>query len=67
MKNNLSNNDWCGSLNWQSKKENFKARYPVLTDSDLVYETPGKESMLENLRTKLGMTTDELSMIIMTL
>ena len=49
--------------NWESKKDNFKTRFPILTDSDLVFQ----DTMIENLQRKLGMSSDELSITILTL
>jgi hypothetical protein len=54
-------------INWDAKKENLKSRFPVLTDDDLHYDNNGREGMLQRLKAKLGMSSDELHMTILTL
>jgi hypothetical protein len=56
-----------GELNWEAKKGNLKARFSILTDSDLHYESDKKDEMLNRLATKLGMSADELQITIITL
>lgn len=58
---------WTDSANWKSKKNNFKTRYPLLTDADLNCTLHPGDSMLENLERKLGLTSDELAITIITL
>lgn len=54
-------------INWNSKKENLKAKFPILTDEDLHYECGQKDSMFKNLKTKLGLSDDDLTISIITL
>ena len=57
----------CTEQNWNSKKEILKMRFPVLNDADL--HSPGEgnnNSMLEKLALRLGLTADELGIVILT-
>jgi hypothetical protein len=56
-----------GIKNWDSKKSNFKARFPFLTDEDLHCEQNQTEGMFEKLENKLGMSPDELQITILSL
>ncbi|HYF68226.1 MAG TPA: hypothetical protein VD884_08820 [Ohtaekwangia sp.] len=67
MKIRTITNSWIDSANWESKKDNFKARFPLLTDADLNCALHPSDSMLENLQRKLGLTSDELAITIITL
>jgi uncharacterized protein YjbJ (UPF0337 family) len=40
--------------NWCEQKIKLKARYPSLTDQDLMYAEGKKEEMLNNLQMMLG-------------
>jgi uncharacterized protein YjbJ (UPF0337 family) len=40
--------------NWSEQKIKLKARYPSLTDRDLMYAEGKKEEMLNNLQMMLG-------------
>lgn len=50
--------------NWSEKKTKLKAKFPVLTDSDLRYENGKKDEMLGKVHEKLGKTREELDTII---
>jgi hypothetical protein len=54
-------------INWESKKENLKAKFPILTDEDLHYECGQKDGMFKNLKSKLGLSDDELAISIITI
>jgi uncharacterized protein YjbJ (UPF0337 family) len=45
---------------WEVQKAKFKKKYPSLTDSDLRYDEGKKGDMYEKIRTKLGISADEL-------
>jgi hypothetical protein len=65
--NYFNTNRCCNHSNWEAKKNNFKARFPVLTDSDLVYDQNEPQIMLKKLETTLHMNGDELYITILTL
>jgi hypothetical protein len=49
---------------WEDIKDKIKLEYPVVTDDDL-YFSEGKEYvMMDRLSYKLGITREELQMII---
>jgi hypothetical protein len=48
---------------WREQKILLKRRFPILSDEDFVYEEGKKETMLEKLEAKLGITKPELEMI----
>ena len=50
-------------LNWESKRDNLKRRFPVLSDDDLAASSGGS---LHILAQKLGLSGDELQMVILT-
>lgn len=50
--------------NWTEQKTKLIAKFPVLTDADLNYETGKREEMMVKVQKKLGKTKDELSAII---
>jgi hypothetical protein len=54
-------------INWESKKENLKAKFPILTDEDLDYECGQKDNMFIKLKAKLGLSDDELTISIITI
>jgi len=53
-------NGGLGKGNWKKQKTQLKAKFPVLTDIDLAYESGKIESMFTNLEKKLGITQDEI-------
>lgn len=53
------------SVNWESKKDNLRIRYPALLDSDLTTASTGGP-LLDELADKLGLSKDELHIVIMT-
>ncbi len=50
--------------NWTEQKTKLIAKFPVLTDADLNYETGKREEMMVKVQKKLGKTKDELNAII---
>ncbi len=50
--------------NWYIKKAKLKRRYPDLTDSDLQYDEVRNGTLINKLRNKLGINTEELQKII---
>lgn len=52
------------NTNWTEQKAKLKAKFPVLTDSDLNYETGKKDDMLGRIQKKLSKTKEELNAII---
>lgn len=50
-------------INWESKRENLKRRFPALSDADLC---PSSIGTLKNVAVKLGLSSDELQMVILT-
>jgi hypothetical protein len=50
--------------NWDKQKAKLKKKYPSLTDNDLRYDEGKKGAMWENLKVKLGLSTEELQKLI---
>ena len=50
--------------NWNEQKGNFKKKFAVLTDNDLMFEEGKKEEMFGKLQIKLGKSKEELDKII---
>lgn len=48
---------------WREQKILLKRRFPLLSDADFAFEEGNRESMLEKLQTKLGISKDQLEMI----
>ncbi len=48
---------------WREQKILLKRRFPNLSDEDFVFEEGKKETMLQKLQAKLGITQPELEMI----
>ena len=52
---------------WSERKEKLKSTYPQLTVADLNYTESRKNEMLEKIKIKLGVTTQQLKAVIDTL
>jgi hypothetical protein len=63
----ISRTNSINQINWESKKENLKAKFPILTDEDLHYECGQNDGMFKKLKTKLGLSDDELTISIITI
>lgn len=50
-------------VNWESKRDNMKRRFPALSDDDLAVSSGGSMHILAQ---KLGLSGDELQMVILT-
>jgi hypothetical protein len=50
--------------NWTEQKDKLKAKFPVLSDSDLRYENGKKDEMYTRIEAKIGKTKEELAAII---
>ncbi len=48
---------------WREQRVMLKWRYPILNDSDFIYEEGKKDSMLDKLAKKLNKTRLELELI----
>ncbi|MBL7858982.1 MAG: general stress protein CsbD [Cyclobacteriaceae bacterium] len=48
---------------WREQKILLKRRFPILSDEDFLFEEGKKETMLQKLQAKLGITEPELEMI----
>jgi hypothetical protein len=48
---------------WREQKILLKRRFPILSDEDFVFEEGKKQSMLDRLEAKLGITQPELELI----
>jgi hypothetical protein len=48
---------------WREQKILLKRRFPILSDEDFAYEDGKKETMLQRLQAKLGISKPELEMI----
>jgi hypothetical protein len=53
--------------NWEAQKAKLKLAFPKLTAEDLNFDETRKNEMFSKLELKLGMTTNELQVIIETL
>jgi uncharacterized protein YjbJ (UPF0337 family) len=53
-----------GRGNWTEQKAKLKAKFPVLTDTDLNYENGKKDEMIAGILKKLGKTGEEITAII---
>lgn len=51
-------------VNWSEQKAKLRAKFPVLTDRDLMFEEGKKGEMFEKLQTKLGKTKEEFQKIL---
>jgi uncharacterized protein YjbJ (UPF0337 family) len=51
-------------MTWVEQKINLKKQFPVLTDSDMLFEEGKKEEMLAKIQIKIGKTKEELQKII---
>jgi hypothetical protein len=56
----------CSNINWESKKNNLKLRYPSLLDEDLTSSMASGSLMFDALARKLGLSKDELHIVILT-
>ena len=52
---------------WEIQKSKLKIQFSKLTDTDLNFDETRKNEMLSSLEFKLGMTKEELQVIIETL
>ena len=50
--------------NWYVQRAGLKKKFPVLTDTDLLYQQGQKDVMFEKIQNKLGKTREELEEII---
>jgi uncharacterized protein YjbJ (UPF0337 family) len=50
--------------NWNEQKGKLKSKFPVLADTDLLYEQGKKDEMIIRIQMKLGKTKEELIQII---
>jgi hypothetical protein len=57
--------DQTGS--WNERKDRLKQQFPILTDNDLVLVASNRETMFQNLLSKLGKTSDQMHAIIIAL
>jgi hypothetical protein len=48
---------------WREQKILLKRRFPILSDGDFLFEDGKRETMLEKLEAKLGISKQELEMI----
>ncbi|MBA4055393.1 MAG: general stress protein CsbD [Marivirga sp.] len=48
---------------WREQKVMLKRRFPILSDEDFLLAEDNRETMLQQLQTKLGKTRDELESI----
>ena len=50
--------------NWNEQKEEFKQKFAILTDNDLMFTDGKRGEMLRKLEVKLGKTKEELEKIM---
>lgn len=48
---------------WREQKILLKRRFPILSDDDFLFEDGKKETMLQKLEEKLGISKPELTLI----
>ncbi len=51
-------------INWHNIKNHLKQKYPVLTNSDLLFRKGMEDDLLTMIAYKLGKTTKEMHEII---
>lgn len=49
---------------WQKQKNKLMAQFPELTETDFLFTIGKKESMLNNVKDKLGKTTEEFEKLL---
>ena len=54
-------------LNWEKQKEKLKQKFAFLTDNQQIFEEGEKEELFVKLQKRLGLTKDELHLIIASL
>ncbi len=62
--NNSTNTTTPEKGNWAEQCTKLKAKFSILTDADLKFETGKKEEMLAKVATKISKTKEELTAII---
>lgn len=48
---------------WREQKAMLRGRFPFLKEEDFVYESDGRETMLEKIAAKLNKTRVELDLL----
>jgi glutamine synthetase type III len=61
---NLDTTSEAISENWIEQKEKLLEKYSILNETDLLFIDGKKELMLENVRMRLSITKEELSLIL---
>ena len=51
-------------VNWSEQKDRLKAKFTVLTDSDMIFENDKINELYKRLQFKLGKTEEELKKIM---
>lgn len=54
-------------MSWAEQKSRLKAKFLILNESDLFYESGKKEEMYERIQKKLGKTKAEFELMMKTL
>jgi hypothetical protein len=49
---------------WREQKIMLKRRFPILSDEDFVFPDEEKETMLQKLAAKLGITKKEMELVM---
>jgi hypothetical protein len=49
---------------WNKKEEKLRARYPDLTEEDLIYEKGNEKQLIRNIQQKLGKSRYEVKQVI---
>ncbi len=57
-------NNTPGEKPWNLQRAKLKLKYPKLTANDLYFKHGEQEAMMVRLREKLGMTEDELQVVL---
>jgi len=51
-------------LNWEKQKEKLKQKFGFLTDNKQIFEEGEKDELFRKLQKRLGITKEELHLII---
>jgi len=51
-------------LNWEKQKEKLKQKFGFLTDNKQIFEEGEKDELFKKLQKRLGITKEELHLII---
>jgi uncharacterized protein YjbJ (UPF0337 family) len=54
-------------VNWNELKGKLKAKFPTLTDADLMFEEGKRDEMLKKVQERLGKSKEEVEVLLTTI